>query len=215
MQKTVVFNLDDFGIGNAIDNLLIIKEHIPTFRCTMFTIPMNVSVLTGDLGLEKLEEWAKIISEYDWIEIALHGFAHQDHEGGKADTREKAEVLVKASENMANRIGLKPVKVWKSPFWVSSDALYEYLTEMDYIVAVDKNQPIPQTKGMKKYIHNWSIDTPAPATDVIKAHGHCYGTNNDINTCIGNFMREVPADAEYLTISEYYKKYGEQPSIHG
>lgn len=206
MAKTIVFDCDDFQIGDALETLLKIKEHYPKFKITAFTIPFNISLLTGDLPFEKYQEWAKIVAEYDWIEIAPHGFGHipSEMEIGKKE----AIQLIKASENFLKQLGFKPVKVWKSPFWQTSKEAYEVLRDKKYVVAVDRNQTRPQIKNLKTYTFSWSIDEPFPSDEeIIKAHGHFYGTANDIKANLGNFFT-IPADAEFLFVSEYIKKYG-------
>ena len=108
---------------------------------------------------------------------------------------------------MFKRMCLPFKRIWKSPYWQSSDALYKYLTKRKFTVAIDPNQPDPEVKDMKTYKFNWSIEQEMPDVDIVKAHGHCYSTQNDIRLCIPNVLREMPTDAEFLFVSEYMKKY--------
>jgi len=211
----VIFDLDDFQIGNALENLKKIKEHFPQFKCTAFTIPMNINLITGEITMKKYKQWIEAVKECDWIEIALHGFNHlpppemkEFERDGKIYkvNKKRAEEIIRAGENLLKQLELPFVKVWKSPFWETSDEAYEVLKERDYIVGVDKNQPLPKLEGLKMYQYNWSIDEEMPKGDVIKAHSHCYGTNNDLTMNLFNILK-LPEDSEFLTVSEYWNQY--------
>lgn len=207
MGIRAVVDIDDFGPGTALENLLKIKEHYPKFKVTALMIPGNISLFTGDLTMDKYKEWAAIVKEnLDWIEICPHGFGHIKGEMLLASKKE-AKMLIKAAENMLKYLGLPFTKVWKSPYWQTSEAAYKVLRDMGYTVMVDRNQPRPEIKDLKTYFYNWSIDEPMPKGSLIKAHGHFYGTNNDIALCMPNLF-SLPPDTEFLKISEYLELYG-------
>ncbi|RLB83745.1 MAG: hypothetical protein DRH17_00905 [Deltaproteobacteria bacterium] len=204
-HKNFVIDYDDFTIGSAFKNLLRIKEHYPAFKVTAFTIPMNISVLKNELPFERLKEWAKIVSRHDWIEIAVHGYAHIPKEC--MVDRENAEKLISDSEKVLTDLGFNWVKVFKAPHWLSSKEMYECLRDRGYIVAVDRNQPKPWIEGLKIYIYNWSLDeTALPRGEWIKGHGHFYGTPNDIQLTMPNFFANVPSTSKFYTITEYEER---------
>lgn len=203
MIKRVILDIDDFTLGTALANLKKIKEHYPNFKCSVFMIPCNMSLLTGDLPYDKYKEWAEIVREnLDWIEICLHGFGHT--EGEMLVDKKKAKMIVKAGENMLKDLGLPHANIFKAPFWQMSDDAYKVLKGMGYTVAVDRNQPMPKIKGLKTYVFNWSIEEIMPEIPTVKAHSHCYGTSNDIGLCMGNLF-QLPESVEWLFISEYLK----------
>jgi len=206
MIKRAILDVDDFSLGTALANLKKIKEHYPNFKCSVFMIPCNMSLLTGDLPYEKYKVWAEIVKEnLDWIEICLHGFGHTE---GEMDCDKKtAKMIVKAGENMMKDLGLPHAKIFKAPFWQMSDDAYKVLKGMGYTVAVDRNQPPPKIKGLKTYTYNWSIDEILPQIETIKAHAHFYSCNNGIEGCMSNLF-ELPEDIEWLFISEYLNLYG-------
>lgn len=202
--KKFVVELDDFTVGTALTNLLKIKEHFPNFKVTAFTIPMNISVAKGEMPLEKYKEWAAIVKQYDWIEIAIHGFSHMQDECKNID-RETAELMLTASEKMLkNELGLDYVKVFKAPYWLASKEMYEALANRGYLVAIDRNQLPPDIEGLQTYVYNWSIDEKRlPEGEWIKGHGHFYGTNNDIEFCMANMFDKFDTDSKFFTITEY------------
>jgi hypothetical protein len=196
------FDLDDFVLSPLLDDLKRIKEHFPGFRITLFTIAMPKTVRTGETPYEKYKKWFEVVQEHDWIEIAPHGLTHEQGEMmlSKAD----AEARIDAVESTFNELGVKYVKVWKSPFWQSSEATLEVLRDKGYTVCVDPNQPDPVVPGLKTFKWNWSIDQPVPENvKTLHAHGHCYGTNNDLKQCTPNIMRHMPTDLEFKTIGEF------------
>lgn len=210
----IVCDWDDLQVNTGLTSLLRIKEHYPNFRCTAFTIPMNQGVISRTMSLDRLREWAKIAAKYDWIEFALHGFMHIQKEC--VLPREKAEILLSASEKCMSELGLPYVKVFKAPFWQASTEMYECLRDRGYTVAVDRNQQKPVVPGLKTYVFNWSFDEVVlPQEEWIKGHGHFEGTNNDILLTMGNFLKNVPPDAEFHTVTEYLKATGvwNEPSV--
>jgi hypothetical protein len=191
-----VIDYDDFTVGTALSNLLRIKKHYPGFKVTAFTIPMHLSVLKKELPFERLKAWAEVVREYDWIEIAVHGYAHLREEC--LVDRAKAERLLSESEKTLTELGLPWVKVFKAPHWLASREMYECLRDRGYLVAVDRNQLKPDVPGLKTYTFNWSLDeTVLPSEEWIKGHGHFYGTPNDILLTMSNLFSNLPTQASF------------------
>lgn len=231
-EKTVVLSLDDYCLSKLpFDNLLPLKEHYPNLKVTLFTIPYD-NGLERRVTIDKLIEWAELTKSFDWIEIAVHGFAHIQEEFNV--DKNEAEALIQGAENMFSsftvtkprkwiwfgpdwlkkrkeriELNIPHSKIFKAPRWQCSKEAYEVLRDHGYTVAVDRNQPVPDTKDLKKYIYNWSIEEPIPdAYKVIKGHGHiAAGMANDLDRCYGNLLN-LPTDARFLFLSEYLKEYG-------
>lgn len=210
----VVMDVDDFGfLLPGYDDLLHIKESLPGFKVTCFTIPFSKeffnSVNAKHFKVEKYREWAHMVNELGWIEIAVHGFAHTHHE---MEIRyDKAIDMLNAIEALFAEIGLKYRKIFKAPYWqYSYDALMA-LRDKGYVVALDRNHPRPVPEGTKTYLYNWSFEEPLPGDPIVKGHGHFTGKNkNNINETLGNILHHLPRDSKFIFISEYVEKYEER-----
>lgn len=208
----VVMDVDDFGfLLPGHDDLLRLKKSLPGMKITCFTIPIpkeffnktNAKQFTS----EKYKKWAKIVNEMDWIEVAIHGFAHTHHE--MEISYDKAITMLTAIENYFDAIGLKYSKIFKAPFWqYSYDALVA-LRDKGYIVAIDRNHQRPVPEGLKTYIYNWSFEEALPDANPIKGHGHFTGRNsNNIADTLANILHYLPAQTSFMTIGEYYENHG-------
>lgn len=211
-EVPVVMDVDDFGyLMPGHDDLLRLKKSYPNFKITAFTIPLPKEFYAPEnakhFQIAKYRDWAKIVNELGWIEVAIHGFSHVHNE--METSYDKATQLLEATENLFEQVGLKYSKIFKAPYWqYSYDALMA-LRDRGYIVAIDRNYPRPVPDGLKTYIYNWSFEEPLALAPVIKGHGHFTGQNtNNIATSLGNILRTLPADASFMTIGEYHKKYG-------
>lgn len=203
--KEVVLDLDDIQCDTPMEQLLMMKEHYPGFKVSCFVAPLHKGLLNGSIEESKIKEWAEMLNDLDWVEVCAHGLAHRFRE--VEISKKEAKKLVWAVEKMFKRIGLNYSKIWKSPFWQTSDDAYRVLRDKKYVVATDKNIPMPGIKKLKQYRFNWSIDEPIKDEKVLKAHGHINTTRNSIVRCLPNLMK-LPTDVKFLTISEYINKYG-------
>lgn len=208
----VVMDVDDYGfLLPGHDDLLNLKASLPNFKTTVFTIPFSKEFFNEQnakhFKVEKYRQWANIVNELGWIEIALHGFAHTHHE--MELTYDKAIEMLEATENLFDEIGLKYKKIYKAPYWqYSYDALVA-LRDKGYVVAIDRNHPRPTPAGLQTYIYNWSFEEQLPGDPIIKGHGHFTGKNtNNINDVLGNVLHYLPRTTEFIFISEYIEKYG-------
>ena len=151
--------------------------------------------------MEKLYRWGELMrEELDWVEIALHGFAHLRGEWTIHD-KKKIEIQIRATENIFNKIGIPFQRIFKAPFWEWSKETEEVLKDRGYVLAIDRNSPKTHT-DIPTYVWSWSIDTPLPEYHTIKGHGHMHGTSNGVNVCYNKLLK-LPQDANYKFISEY------------
>lgn len=203
VKQKFILDFDDLmPIIPGIDALFILKEHYPNFKCTCFTPAFSSSVWKNQLSVKKLKEWFKVIHQYNWIEIAPHGFVHEKGECMISD-KKSAIKMIDVIERVFKESGTPFVKVFKAPFWQMSKEFEEALFEKGYTVAIDRNNPIFYTEA-PKYIWSWSIDEPLPKYHTIKGHGHLHGTNNGLDVCLSNLLK-IPTDSEFLTVGEYLK----------
>lgn len=210
MVKQVVLDADDFQpTYYLMPYLELLKSHIPNFKITLFTIsnfkdPNKPK--DSHTHLDDYKRFVEMVKQYDWIEIAQHGLDHSQNEFNKSYKEIKQRL--KEIDKWNKKIGLEPVKIFRAPFWQCSEEGYKALRDAGYVVATDRNQVRPSTKGMKQYRWNWSFETEIPDVKVLKGHGHVsLPSKNNIPDCIENLKR-LPQDAEYLFVSEYLDKYG-------
>lgn len=208
----VVMDVDDFGfLLPGYDDLLRLKKSLPDFKITCFTIPLPKeffnSVNSKQFTQEKYRKWAAIVNEQEWIEVAIHGFAHTHNEMEIGYS--KAVELIQATENFFNEIGLKFVKIFKAPYWqYSYDALVA-LRDRGYVVAIDRNHQRPIPPGLKTYVYNWSYEEALPIVPVLKGHGHFTGRNsNNIQDTMANIVHHLPYETHFISATEYLEKYG-------
>lgn len=207
-HKTFAFSTDDFGfLLPGLEMLIRLKEALPNFKCTAFTIPMPKEFFHPQnqrhLKVAKMKKWAEMVNSYsDWLEVGIHGFAHTQFEMDK--NYGQVEIILKASENLFDQIGLKYKKIFKAPYWQYSYDALQCLKDNDYVVALDRNRKLTTPEGLKTYTYNWSIEEPVPVFDIIKGHSHTLprGVKNGLEQCYKNLIQNIPIDAEFKFVSE-------------
>lgn len=213
MQHRYYLDVHDFGfLMPGMDDMLRLKEIIPDFKITAFTIPFPKEFFIPEnqkhFKIEKYKRWAKVINNYDWLEIGFHGFAHTHNEMNS--TYDKASLLLKASENLFDKIGLNYKKIFCAPYWQYSYDALNALKDNGYIIAIDRNHIREVPKGTKKYIYNWSLEEKMPNIKNIVGHGHLgYSKNvkNTLDKCYQHIITSIPEDAKFGFISEDYNKF--------
>lgn len=210
----VVMDVDDFGfLMPGYDDLLRLRKSFDDFRITAFTIPLPkeffVSGNAKHFSQEKYRQWARLVNEQDWIEVAIHGFAHTHNEFELS--YDKAMTMLTAVENFFEEIGLRYAKIFKAPYWqYSYDALVA-LRDRGYLVAIDRNHQRAVPAGLKTYIYNWSFEEPLPVAEVIKGHGHFTGRNtNNIADTLANILHHLPRETHFMQVGEYHTLYGKE-----
>jgi len=201
-KRIFILDFDDFSpIRPGFELLKKMKEHYPNFKCTLFTIPFSLKLMTKEVEVDKFKQWGKLVGEVqDWVEIAPHGFAHTKGEWLITDKR-KLDLMVRATERIFKELGIKFVKIFKFPHWLGSKEAEEVLKEHGYTLAIDRNNPVVKT-DIPTYVYNWSIDEPLPDYSIVRGHGHIWETNNGLDTCFPNLLK-IPTDVEFKFVSEY------------
>lgn len=154
----ILFDLDDFAPEkqNGFDYLIYLKSRYPIFKVTLFTI-------LGKWKSENSMNLLRSISKFDWINLAAHGFYHNSNDEVLSWTKEDWFSTI----NKYEQSGLF-VKIFKAPNWEMSRLGYQVLKELDWAVAVRKEQIKDVPKDMKYYCfededymyhgHTWLLD---------------------------------------------------------
>jgi len=220
IEEKYTFHMEvhDFGfLLPGLDDLLRLRKIYPNFKITCFTIPLPAEFYFNEnskhFSIEKYKRWAEIINSYDWIEIGIHGFSHTK---GETDHEyQKIVDLVKGAENLFNQVGLKYKKLYVAPYWQYSYDALNALRDLDYIVGINRNNPIPTPENLKKFIYTWSYEELAlPSGFNIIGHGHTTsrGVQNGIAQCYNNIINLIPKNAKFGFLSELIEKQYEKNS---
>lgn len=178
---TVVFDLDDeCDELSALPKLLELKEKFPKLKVTLFAIPSKCS----------LEHIAKL-KQYDWIELAVHGWFH-DTEHGRATecnfwtTAEAHGYLGRAEEMNCF------AHVFRPPGWNINIDTYKALIERGYRIADHLGHDKWEELGGERYTTG----------HLMESHGHTW-------ECNGNGIQELidkkcnfDERTEFLFVSE-------------
>lgn len=148
-MKTVAMDMDDFYIdpANGMNWLFWLKGKYPNFKITLFTIPFRSN-----------NQWLREVKKLDWIELALHGFQHDEEETFSLDVSRMDEYLKEFE-----RTGLY-TKGFKGANWKVSWKLLDLLAKRGYWLAVKEtiNEPItqwPLTDPRAVHGHIWMMET--------------------------------------------------------
>lgn len=175
-MKTVVMDMDDFYIdpANGMNWLFYLKAKYPTFKVTLFTIPLRSTV-----------SWLREVKQLDWIELAVHGFQHDEEETFNLSAAQMNMYLDAIEETNLYTKGFKGAN------WKVSEELIAILKQRGYWLAV-KEKIVDQ-------IPQW------PLTDERAIHGHIWMMETHNKEGILEFKDET----DFRFISEVISKGGE------
>jgi hypothetical protein len=149
-----IVDADDFCESNTeMDVLLKIKEVVPEFKITLFTI---VGLCSGRFFAE--------MSQLDWIDLVPHGLYHPH----PRECENWAYIRCCRYLDLVDIVGI--TKGFKAPGWQISDGMYEALLERGYWVADQEYNNSRRPPALKAYL----LDSPN------KLHFHI-GRWNDHN----------------------------------
>lgn len=222
-KQIIVMDFDDVSVATPEISLLSkLREHIPQFKVSAFTVPVHEWLMQDEKRFSHLMLWANALRDMPWMEIEVHGFLHDksemmvDYEIAKAtilsSQRAFTEFKIKEKRKFfgSKWVHYKPnipyQKIFKAPGWQMSNEAYLAARDLGYVVATDRNHPDVEVPGLRTYRFNWSIEEPFPKEyRVVKGHGHIIGMANDLSINYTKLLHELPTDAVYMTISEYLK----------
>jgi peptidoglycan/xylan/chitin deacetylase (PgdA/CDA1 family) len=126
----MVFDFDDFGKDEVISDqcqtrdcrkeLETLKKENPKFKVTLFAVPTKMT--------PQLLIWAK--ENEDWIELALHGWNHNDNYECSEWTYEQCTRFISDPSFLEHF-----TRGFKAPGWQISNMCYEALNDAGYWVA--------------------------------------------------------------------------------
>ena len=197
-------DLHDFSIvNNRLDLLKRLKAKWPNFKVSLFTIP----VLTPeDMGPYLIRgELLKQVREcLDWIQIIPHGMTHHGSEMKYCNYEMFKNFVIPTIKETFEKDGLPYEKGFCAPHWRWSEAVVRNLDEMGWWGAIDPRQPnMLSPKRFYKYSH--AIDDELDG-EVLKLHGHVYGTSNDLGACMANLLR-LPDDIDWHFVTDFVEEH--------
>lgn len=198
----VVLDLHDFSVvNNRLDLLLKLKEHFPKFKVSLFTVPLDES---KDWGASTMRHYFLdvIKQNLDWIQIIPHGLKHDGHEMKRTDYMTFKNEIIPMIEEIFDVDGLPYEKGFLAPHFSWTEGIVRVLDEEGWWGAIDRDKVMPVPK--KFYRYTWRINEPFLNfdTDVLKIHGHIYGTKNDIGLCMDKILA-LPQDTEWHFCTDF------------
>ena len=172
----MVFDTDDVHEGHdRMDLLMRLKEANPDFRMTAFVIP----ALCSDAYLVSLPEW---------IDVALHGWAHPHAREAKNWSYEQAlDVLITAQNRP------RFVKLWRAPGWQISDGTYQACLDLGWAVADQSYNDWRRPAGIAYHCEG--------EFDHVHTHVQDWGSNG-LNEMWPTLLNRVTAASSFETVLE-------------
>lgn len=194
----VALGLHDFSVvNNRLLWLLTLKDKFPKFKVSLFTVPVDEKNDWGSSTIrgEYLKEIKKNLS---WMQIIPHGLDHDKSEMQYCRDFESVMVNIKRAFETD---GLPYEKGFCAPHWRWSQEVVDGLNEAGWWGAVDPRQP-DMIKPKKFYRYSHTIDNIDYSQELLKLHGHIYGTKNDLGLCFDNLLK-LPADTEWHYVTDF------------
>lgn len=206
-MKYATLDLDDFSVlRSRMDLLCDLRERLPGFKVSLFTIPFDVDYEMSELRLYRDEAMKRIHQNKDWMEFIPHGMTHMPEEFKYAD-REIMKTYIENVRNEMVRFGIPEDRIqngFKAPYWLWNQEVVNVLDEHDWWGATDRNQP-DMVKPKKNFIYTHSIDEPFWESDLETVHLHGHMTvpsKNNLPDCMLNLLR-MPKDVTWKFVSEF------------
>ncbi len=198
-------DLHDWSVShNRLELLFRLRDYFPKFKVSLFTIPVDPR---SDFGpfLVREETLTRVRENLDWIEIVPHGLNHNGREMKNCDYVTFKDNIIPAIKEAFNKDGLPFVSGFCAPHWKWSEGVVKALDEMGWWGAIDRRQPnMLSTKKFYRYSHCLDESFPLEA-EVLKLHGHVYGTSNDLGKCFDNLLK-LPRLTEWRFASEFVEE---------
>ena len=197
----ITLTLDDFSIENhRLDLLLTLKNWIPNFKVSLFTIPVDIK----NKGLNR-SALSRIKENLYWIEIIPHGLYHNSSEAKKWSYGEFKNEIIPAIDKAFKKDGLPYVKGFKAPHWDWNAEVVRALDDLGWWGAISPKRPeMPQTK--RYYTYDYSIDETFVLKPILRLQGHINpACKDDLELNMENLMK-LPKDAKWVFASKLVEK---------
>ena len=199
----ISLDLHDFSVlNNRMELLFRLRDHFPGFKVSLFTVPNDIK---SDWGFSTIRDKPlKVIKDnLDWMQLIPHGLNHAGSEMRNCDNNTFRLNVIPKIKQAFDRDGLPFVEGFCPPHWKWSQGVVKALNEAGWWGAIDRNKPnMFATKRFYRYSHN--IDELLEG-ELLKLHGHVYGTKNDLGECFGNLLT-LPTDAEWHFITNFIEE---------
>jgi len=201
----VVLALHDFSVvNNRFNFLLALKEHFPDFKISLFTVPIDKK---EDWGASQIRDdlLVDIKKHLDWIQIIPHGLNHNGREFKNCDYNSFQWDILPTIKARFEEDGLPYEKGFCAPHWVWTDDVVKVLDDEGWWGAVDRDKKMSCPKRFYKY--NFLLNEPFWESDkeVLKIHGHVYGTKNDLGRCFDNLLK-LPIDTKFHFVTDFIEE---------
>jgi hypothetical protein len=200
----VSLDLHDFSVvNNRMDTLLRLKELHPNCKVSLFTVPVDQPSDFGPWLIR--DDLLKMIKYHlGWIQIIPHGYRHTGQEMRNVDYGEFKTILDQVCRTF-DREGLPFEKGFCAPHWKWAHGVVKVLDEEGWWMAVHPDHPSAyMPKRVYRFSHSIHVQMPKDV-EVVKLHGHLYGTKNDLGRCMWNLMN-IPKDAEWHFVSDFVEE---------
>lgn len=203
----VALDLDDFSVlRSRMDLLLTIKEHFPSFKVSLFTIPFDYEYEMGQGRIQRPATLAKIHENLDWMQFIPHGLTHVPREFEMAD-RITVDKYLENVEKEFTKDGLPMEKGFKPPYWLWNKDVVDSLNAHGFWGAINRDDPNTLVPN-RFYRYTHSIHEPFwhERPEVMKLHGHMTTPSvNNLEDCIVNIMK-LPSDVEWCFASDFVQE---------
>lgn len=165
----IYVDLDDFSEDNAhLELLEEVREQVPQFRVTLFTIPGRCSRGFLEMVGEKMP----------WVRMIPHGWSHHSNRECERWGYEDSLAYLRRMRHSYPCMG----QGFKAPGWQISDGMYKALLEMGYWVADQQYNNYRRPPGLRAYL----LDS----SNKIHGHlGHLGGFNaNELRTILPQIL---------------------------
>lgn len=198
----VALDIDDFNwINPRMDIWLKLKDYFPNFKVSMFTIPNPRKCDYGPY-LTKKDTLEEIKKHLDWIQIIPHSFTHESSHEMESYSYESFKLLLSRIEEIFNKDGVPFVKGFKAAHWRWNEGVVKALDEAGWWGGVLREDKMIKTKKFYRYNYLLNEEFWKSKEDVLKLHGHVFGTKNDIGKCIDNLFK-LPQDTQFHFITDF------------
>jgi len=201
-MKTACLDLDDFSVINSrLDLLFQLRDYFQDFRISLFTVPVEIGI-DRDWGISLIENelLATIKKNIDWMQIIPHGLTHNGSEMRDMNY-DTFKMAMNETKIIFDRKGLPFEKGFKAPHWRWNKEVVRALDDEGWWGAVDPRQP-NMSKPKRYYEYSHSIDNIDYSCDVLKLHGHIFGTRNDLGKCMENILK-LPKDTNWKFVTDF------------
>lgn len=200
----ICLDLHDFSVvHNRLELLLKLKERYPNFKVSLFTVPCDTKYDFGN-SLVREDSLQKIKENLNWLQLIPHGLTHNGSEMRNCSYETFKYKIMPAIKEAFHKDGLPFKEGFCAPHWRWSEGVVKALDEAGWWGAIDRRQPkMLSTKKFYRYSH--CLDEPFTDGEILKLHGHVYGTSNDLGKCFENLMK-LPKDAEWHFATDFLEE---------